>query len=73
MNVHILLQADIEVFDMADRDCLIEASQILEQKLVDFNTYMGLDPYEGLQPYGGDFQQNAYMGQSQQVCEKLMS
>ena len=58
---------------MADRDCLIEASQILEQKLIDYNTYMGLDPYDGVQPYGGDFHQHAdaYRGQSQQVCVKF--
>ncbi len=39
--------------DMYDRECLIEASQILEQKLIDYNSFMGLDPYDGVQPLGG--------------------
>ena len=56
---------------MADRECLIEASQILEQKLIEFNTFMGLEPYDGLQPYSGDFYDNAFIGQTQQVSMML--
>ena len=57
---------------MGDRDCLIEASQILEQKLTEFNTVMGLDPYDGVQPYSADYHENAYMGQIAQVSAKVL-
>ena len=56
---------------MADRGRLIQASQILEQKLIEFNTFMGLDPYDGVQPYSVDYHENAYLGQTAQVSVML--
>lgn len=52
---------------MEDRARLIEASQILEQKLIEFNTYMGLEPYDGVQPFGNDMHEATHTGQTQQV------
>ncbi len=37
---------------MVERDFLLEASHLLERRIVHFNTAMGLDPYDGLN-YGG--------------------